>query len=706
MAEFDLASARPVFDLKGELSKTDKALGLPDGFSAAQIKVESGFNPSAVSPKGAMGLAQVMPATLKVVSQRLGRDLDPMNPADAVLIHREVMRENLGKFGSPDKALMAYNGGWDPAKWGNPETRGYVAKVSAALKGENPVMAAVGRAVNAAVPSAQAAPAPEFDLSTAKPVPFDLSSAKPALPAATPVTRAERFTKGLVDPIEGGAQLLTNMLPQGVVQAGNSLNNWLADKTGLVARLPEGGVDQQVREGEAEYQRRRAAAGDTGADWMRVGGNVLNPANLALATRLPAAATLAGRVALSAAGGGAAAALNPVASGDFWTEKGKQVAAGAAGGAAVPAVTGAVARVVSPQASINPAVQALRAEGVRPTVGQTLGGMANRVEEKLTSVPLVGDMIANARRGAAEDLNRAAFNRALAPIGQRLPAGAAGREAVEFTEQALSNGYNRLLPQLTARADPQFTGAIGQLRQAVNTGAIDPNAARAFNRILDNDVLVKFGGQGAMTGETLKRVESDLGQQIARLGQSTDADQRLVRDALQQVQAELRDMLVRNNPGQARELGALNTAWANFKRVQRAAAGVGAEDGVFSAAQLQSAVKAMDRSKDKAAFARGNALMQDLSDPAKAVLGSKVPDSGTAGRMLTGGVGQFFDPTGVAPFLVTGGAAAYLRPAQNALTYMLAERPQLAQPVANSLRQAAPMFVPLGAQVGLNALMR
>jgi hypothetical protein len=364
----------------------------------------------------------------------------------------------------------------------------------------------------------------------------------------------------------------------------------------------------------------------------------------------------------------------------------------------------ALSRVVSPAASTNPQIAALRAEGVRPTVGQTMGGAWNRLEEKLTSVPVVGDAIAGARRGAANDVNRAAFNRSLAPINQTLPPNLAGREAVEFTEQAISQGYDRLLPNLTVRADQPFTTGIANLRQMVNTGAIDPTSARAFNRILTNDVLSKLQGQGAaLTGQTFKDIESDLGQHIGRLAQSSDADQRLVGDALQQVQAELRQLLVRSNPNQARELGALNTAWANFKRVQRAASGVGAEEGIFSPAQLQSAVKAMDRSKDKGAFARGDALMQDLSDPAKAVLGSKVPDSGTPGRLAAGGL-SFLDPSGVAPLLMGAGGAAYLRPTQNALTYLMTQRPQAAQPVANALRQFSPMFVPLGAQVGLNAL--
>jgi hypothetical protein len=526
-----------------------------------------------------------------------------------------------------------------------------------------------------------------------------------------PVARGDApsgFVKGLRDPIDGGAQLLTKVLPEGVVQAGNRLNNWIADNTGLVGRLPEGGVDQQVRENEAAYQAARGP--NAGFDAGRLAGNVLNPANLALASRLPAAASLAGRIGVGALGGGVSAMLNPVTEGDnFAAEKAKQVATGAAFGAAVPAVTAGAARAISPKASVNPQLQALRAEGVRPTIGQTLGGKANAMEEKAMSLPIVGDVIGSARRGAAADLNTAAFNRALSPVGKELPKGMAGREAVQYVDDILSAEYNKLLPSLTVKADKAFTNELANLRQMVNTGSLDPKSANAFNRILQNDVLGKLRGQNALTGQTLKDVESDLGGHVRRLANSTDSDQRLVGDALQEVQSSLRNLLARSNPQKADELKKINTAWANFKRVQKAAGYVGAEDGVFSPAQLQSAVRALDRSKDKARFSEGNALMQDLSDAGKAVLGSKVPDSGTAGRLMLGGGAAgaaLMDPSLTAPALLGAGAAAYSRPVQNMLATMLASRPQAAQPVANAFRQSAPIFVPLGAQVGLQALER
>ena len=206
----------------------------------------------------------------------------------------------------------------------------------------------------------------------------------------------------------------------------------------------------------------------------------------------------------------------------------------------------------------------------------------------------------------------------------------------------------------------------------------------------------------------MKAVESDLGQKIAQLGGSTDADARLVADALREVQSSLRGLVQRNNPQFADELTAINKGWANFKRLERAASSVGAEDGMFSAAQLQNAVKALDRSKDKGKFARGQAFMQDLSDPAKNVLGSKVPNSGTADRMmnlpnlLTAGLGYSVNPAIPAGMLL--GAGAYTPPAQALLRGLVSSRPSLAQPVAGLLNRTSPMLSPAGGLLGIEML--
>lgn len=520
-----------------------------------------------------------------------------------------------------------------------------------------------------------------------------------------PLTRTDKLAKGMRDPIDGGAQLLTKILPQGVVDAGNSVNNWLADKTGLVARVPEGGVDQMTREAEAKYQAQRAAGGESGFDGYRTIGNVLSPANLAIAARAPAAATLAGRIGVGALTGGASGALAPVGSGDFWSEKLKQAGIGAALGGAIPAIAGGAARVISPNASRNPNLQLLKDEGVQPTIGQTLGGFANRVEEKAQSIPILGDMISHARRTANSQFETAAHNRALAPIGDALPDGVVGRDAVNYTEGALKSAYDSVLGRIGAiKIDPTFTDNVANLQKMVG-GMLMPKAEKAKFAAAMSDVRQSIEQNGVLTSDSYKALESSLGTDARKLGASTNIYEGKLAPAVKQLQGELRDMLGRQAGPEADNLAAVNAGWANFKRVQNAAGKVGAEDGQFTPAQFQNAVRAMDKSKDKGAFARGSALGQDLSDAGKSVLGLKVPNSGSADRLLMGGgaLGSYLINPAI-PASLLGGAALYTQPAQRLLGAAATARPGFSQPAADALRRAGPMLVPGGAQFGLGLL--
>lgn len=520
-----------------------------------------------------------------------------------------------------------------------------------------------------------------------------------------PISRTEKFIKGIRDPIDAGAQLLTNMLPAGFVEGGNRLNNFLADKTGLVARLPEGGVDQMTREAEREYQLRRKAAGESGFDAYRTTGNVLSPANLAVASRLPVATTLAGRIGTGVLGGGISGAMTPVSEGDFLSEKGKQIAAGGAFGGAIPGAASALGRVISPRASTNANLQLLKAEGVTPTIGQALGGGASRLEEKVQSAPILGDMIGKARQAANTSFERATINRALKPVGQSLPPGLTGREAITHTENVLRDQYDTVLNNIGAiPVDSGFTSKVANLQSMVNRMLMPKAEKQKFLAALD-DVNSSIDANGVITSDVYKTLESSLGSDARRLAGSQNIYEGKLAPAVQQLRAELQDMLKRQAGAHADDLKSVNAGWANFKRVQRAASAIGAEEGNFSPAQFQNAVKALDKSKDKGAFARGSALGQDLGDAGKVVLGNRVPNSGTADRMLlnVGALGSGAISPAI-PIGLGAGALAYTSPVQRALVGAVSSRPASAQQTADLLRTISPFALGASGQLGMGLL--
>lgn len=96
-------------------------------------------------------------------------------------------------------------------------------------------------------------------------------------------------------------------------------------------------------------------------------------------------------------------------------------------------------------------------------------------------------------------------------------------------------------------------------------------------------------------------------------------------------------MVERTNPNEAGQLQKINKAYADYAILRKAASmgGTAGNEGLFTPAQLNSAVRMADSSAGKGAYASGKARMQDFSDAAMSVLPSKVPDSGTAGRLMS-----------------------------------------------------------------------
>lgn len=107
---------------------------LPVQLMHSVIKVESNYNPHAVSPKGAMGLMQLIPAT----ARRFGVN-DVFNPIENMQGGARYLRYLLDLYQSYPLALAAYNAGEGAvARYGGvppyPETRNYLAQVRRALE--------------------------------------------------------------------------------------------------------------------------------------------------------------------------------------------------------------------------------------------------------------------------------------------------------------------------------------------------------------------------------------------------------------------------------------------------------------------------------------------------------------------------------------------------------------------------------------------
>ena len=102
--------------------------GIPEAIFLNLVQQESGWNPNAVSPKGAIGLAQLMPQTAKSLR------VDPENPKENLDGGARYLARQYRKFGTWKLALAAYNAGPKAVKKhkGIPpykETKNYVQKI-------------------------------------------------------------------------------------------------------------------------------------------------------------------------------------------------------------------------------------------------------------------------------------------------------------------------------------------------------------------------------------------------------------------------------------------------------------------------------------------------------------------------------------------------------------------------------------------------
>jgi len=453
-------------------------------------------------------------------------------------------------------------------------------------------------------------------------------------------------------------------------------------------------------------QREQRIAETPGMESGRFAGMFLSPAAgpLSKVPSLVSRAPVVGgsRVLQSAATGGSAALVTPVTTeGDFAEQKAMQAGVGAAVGPVMDIAISPLARMGAPESPEALALQRAGVDVTRLTPGQQLGGVVKRAEESLKSVPIIGEAVRQAEIRGFEEFNRGLINSVVQRANPKatLPKAVTTSGAIDFAGKEVSRAYTRELAKIDIVPDVnmfvRLNGVIPRYSQTLS----DDKAA-LLEKLINNRVIkqIQVKPGKTLSGKTIKRIDSELGELERKYKKSIDAEQRTIGEALADAKATIRDYIGQQDP--TGEINKLNGIFADFLRLENAAARSQRPDNVFSPEQLQQAVRTMDESRRKMSSARGQARMQQTAQAGREMLGTRVPDSGTPERLAlpitAAGLTPLLAPNVPAEQLLIpgllglGALGAYTRPGQASIRGL--------SQLAPGLRSTAPIVAPQFAQ--------
>ena len=342
-------------------------------------------------------------------------------------------------------------------------------------------------------------------------------------------------------------------------------------------------------------------AGDVGAGMIIPGGQ----------------ATLAARLATTVGGNAVlGAALNP-------DDPLKGVTWGA-GGAVLGSTLG---RVTGGLVKPTPQAQALIDAKIPISVGQAAGkgSVMGRLEEGLASNPVSGSLINKARSAGAPALNVHAINQSIEGVtGHPVPKGLSPKEAVEHASDLVSKQYEDALQYISTTPNHLKSNTELALNSIVQEHPLlTPDQFKQMTQYVEGRTG-KLAGN--VSGDTLKFLDTEIGQQARRLANSPNAGDKVASGAWYDLQVAIRSAMEDGASGDNyTKVKAANDAYRNLVPIRKA---ISASD-TPTPRQL---VKAMERANVT------THPTYNLAETAKDVLPASITNTGTADRLLTNAI--------------------------------------------------------------------
>jgi hypothetical protein len=439
--------------------------------------------------------------------------------------------------------------------------------------------------------------------------------------------------------------------------------------------------------------------------------------------------------------GATGAAITPGGVGD----RAEAAAAAMVGEGVGSALATTLARLARP---INPTDAANRmiANGVTPTPGGSMGPAWKAAEDKLTSIPLIGDLFAKGRKDAIQEMNAAVLRRS----GANVTPDDAGYTGIQMAKDSFNRRYAEALEplsfdmnnasflnslsgslrdnHLSGEAIDRFVGGLNRFRGANNldplrldptTGSLSvmrpglsvhPNTPTSgYTSLSDptNFSMSRFE-PGLIDGQTTQKFREFLRGQKA--GYSKVQNDPLIAETKLPFADSIRhldDGLANQGLNTPQNLALWNRVNADYALTKpgflasQAPAASKQNAGVFSPTELAAAIRtnAKNNTGGQSQHAIGQAPLQGFANDAVETLGRNVPDSGSAGRLgmtslILGGGNTTINPARALLMSVP----AVLSSTALGRRYLSGQAaPGLQNSIADALRAATPYMGGLGA---------